>query len=104
MLTKSRGLTNVVDRPATRRIKHEQVEQGSSGESRNRGQTSRVMMEPATPKLLTVAQLAKALSASPDVVYDLVRRGAVPFYRVGRSLRFIQDEVLDALRQGRSTA
>ncbi len=42
---------------------------------------------------ISVAELASVLSLGRTVIYDMVRRGAIPYIRVGYSVRFDPDEI-----------
>jgi excisionase family DNA binding protein len=44
--------------------------------------------------LLTVEELASLLKVSPHTIYYWVNRSEVPYLKVGKHLRFDQDEVL----------
>ena len=44
-------------------------------------------------KWMTLAEIARYLRTSPSTVYKLKARGKIRGYRVGRNLRFDQDEV-----------
>lgn len=52
--------------------------------------------------LVPVGVVADALSVSTRTVWRLVEAGTIPTYRVGRSVRFSVDEVVDAVKSGRS--
>lgn len=49
--------------------------------------------------MLTVDQLAKELNVSPSLIYKKATAGEIPHYRVGSTLRFKLEEVLEALRE-----
>lgn len=52
-------------------------------------------------RLLTVQELADVLSVPVTWIYDRTRAGCtdrIPHYRVGKYLRFAEDEVVDYLR------
>lgn len=44
-------------------------------------------------KLLTIEEIAEYLSLSKSAVYGFVRRGAIPFVRIGGTLRFPADAI-----------
>jgi len=48
-------------------------------------------------KLLNSRELASELSCSHDVIERLARQGAIPHFRIGRTLRFDLDLVRAAL-------
>lgn len=50
-------------------------------------------------KAYTVKELAEYLQCHAQTVYDRVREGVIPHYRIGRSIRFVLTEVLDWCRQ-----
>ncbi len=61
-----------------------------------------VLMEnnaPAPPEAaLTVAEAAKRLKVATNTVYDLVERGQLRHYRIGRTIRIIPTDI-DAYQQ-----
>ena len=44
--------------------------------------------------VLTVADAAEWLRASPNYVYELVRKGELPAFRLGRAIRILKDELV----------
>lgn len=48
--------------------------------------------DPPSP-LWDTRQLAEHLGMSPRYIQQLVKEGRIPFIRLGRSLRFRQDEI-----------
>jgi excisionase family DNA binding protein len=54
--------------------------------------------------LLTAEQLAKALQVNKATVYERVKAGTIPFYKVGRFVRFNLSEVLESQRKKENTA
>lgn len=54
--------------------------------------------------LLTVKELAQALSVPVSWVYDRTRRGqeGIPHYKMGKYVRFVLEEVLAFLRETNS--
>ena len=53
--------------------------------------------------LLTVKQLAECLKVSEKTVYNWVRETSIPHHRFGRTIRFVEQEVLQWGRQADST-
>jgi excisionase family DNA binding protein len=51
-------------------------------------------------ELLTSAELAQVLHLPVPQILILVRRGQLPFFKVGRLYRFDLEAVLSALEQG----
>jgi excisionase family DNA binding protein len=51
-------------------------------------------------ELLTSAELAQVLHLPVPQIWILVRRGQLPFFKVGRLYRFDLEAVLSALEQG----
>jgi excisionase family DNA binding protein len=51
--------------------------------------------------LCTAAELAEYLKSQKRAIYELVRNGKIPCYRIGRQLRFDPAEVLVALKVDR---
>jgi excisionase family DNA binding protein len=49
--------------------------------------------------LLTADQLAKALQVNKATVYEWVKAKSIPFYQVGRFVRFNLQEVLESQTQ-----
>ena len=49
--------------------------------------------------LLTVADAAQLLQISPRTLYVLVETGRMPFLRLGRSIRFERQAVLEFMRE-----
>jgi len=47
---------------------------------------------------MTVAEVAAMLGLPKSTVYDLARRGELPCARLGRTLRFVRDEIEARLR------
>lgn len=54
--------------------------------------------EPCEP-LLTVGDAAELLQISPRTLYVLVETGRMPFLRLGRSIRFERQAVLEFMRE-----
>lgn len=52
-----------------------------------------------TERLLTVAEMAKALRVSPRETYRLAARGELAGIRCGRQWRFVLNDSLVALRE-----
>jgi excisionase family DNA binding protein len=52
------------------------------------------------PRLLTVEQTARAWQVSGRFVRDLIKRGAVPAIRIGRSVRVTRETVEKVGREG----
>lgn len=48
--------------------------------------------------VMTVAEVAEMLGMPKSTVYDLVRRGELPCAHLGRTLRFVRNEVEARLR------
>jgi excisionase family DNA binding protein len=51
--------------------------------------------------LQTAEQLAPSLRVSPRMLLRLAQRGEIPFYRIGRLIRFDPNAVREALARGR---
>jgi len=52
-------------------------------------------------KLLNVQELAEKLNVPVSWIYDRTRNGSmdhIPHYKIGKYLRFAEDEVIDYLR------
>jgi len=52
-------------------------------------------------KLLNVQELAEKLNVPASWIYDRTRNGStdhIPHYKIGKYLRFAEDEVIDYLR------
>jgi excisionase family DNA binding protein len=49
-------------------------------------------------KLKSGRKIAGELGVSYEFLIKAARRGRIPCYRVGRSVRFVESEVLEALR------
>lgn len=47
---------------------------------------------------ITVAELTELLNLGRTAIYDMVRRGAIPYIRIGYSVRFDPDEIAKWLR------
>lgn len=52
-------------------------------------------------KLLTIDQVAEMFIVSKPTVYRMVQSRILPFYRIGRHLRFDEGEILDYLERQR---
>jgi excisionase family DNA binding protein len=77
-----------LDRPSTNETKP--VDRGSrSGAMRRRLTRADVM---------TAAEVGAMLGLPKSTVYDLARRGELPCARLGRTLRFVRDDIEDRLR------
>ena len=50
-------------------------------------------------EILTVAEAAEFLQISPNKLYELIRRGKLPHFRVGRGIRIFKDELIAFLRR-----
>ena len=50
-------------------------------------------------EVLTVADAAQWMQISKNKVYDLVARGELPCFRVGRVIRIFRDELIACLRR-----
>ena len=50
-------------------------------------------------EVLTVAEAAQWLQISKNTVYELIRRGKLPHFRVGRGIRIFKDELIAFLRR-----
>ena len=55
----------------------------------------------ATNKILTIAEVADRLAMHPVTVYRLAKEGRLPFFRIGRMLRFDAEELEQWVREGR---
>lgn len=55
--------------------------------------------EYGSDNLLTVQDVAEMLNVSPSMVYGLVERGTLACYRIGRCVRFTNDQVSDFLEK-----
>ena len=49
-------------------------------------------------EVLTVSEAAEWLQISKNKVYELVNRGELPSFRIGRAIRIFKDELVDFLR------
>jgi putative molybdopterin biosynthesis protein len=47
---------------------------------------------------MTVSEVAELLSLPKSTVYELARRGELPCARLGRTLRFVRDDIERRLR------
>ena len=47
---------------------------------------------------MTVAEVSALLGIPPSTIYDLARRGELPCARLGKTLRFVRDEIEARLR------
>lgn len=54
----------------------------------------------ALPRLLTAHEVAEQLGLALPRVYQLARDGDLPHVRLGRSVRFLPDQVLEFLASG----
>lgn len=50
--------------------------------------------------VMTAAEVAGLLSLPKSTVYELARRGELPCARLGRTIRFLRDDVEARLRRG----
>ena len=55
------------------------------------------------PKMLTAAEAAELLRLRESTLRDYARRGVIPSVKIGRHVRFIQDDLIDHLDSLRST-
>jgi excisionase family DNA binding protein len=55
------------------------------------------------PRMLTAAEAAELLRLRESTLRDYARRGVVPSEKIGRHLRFIEDDLVDHLKSLRST-
>jgi excisionase family DNA binding protein len=58
-----------------------------------------MVTETSAPALLTAKELSAEIHLSVSAIYDLAAHGKLPHYRVGGSVRFALDEVLEATRK-----
>ncbi len=59
-------------------------------------------VEPNTiPQLYTANQIAKLFSISLVTLYRLVESRKIPFFRIGSSIRFTEEDVLSYLKDNR---
>jgi excisionase family DNA binding protein len=56
---------------------------------------------PEPEKLLTIEQAGEVLTLSVPTIYGLVSRQEIPFMKKGKRLYFLQDELLNYIKQGR---
>ncbi len=49
----------------------------------------------------TVKELAELLCVKPLTIYRMVQRQELPFYKIGRSVRFRRDDIEEYLRSRR---
>ena len=47
----------------------------------------------ATQKILTLAEVSELLQVHPITVYRLIKQGKLPYFRIGRVLRFDADQL-----------
>ena len=52
----------------------------------------------ATQKIMTISEVAELLKVHPITVYRLIKQGKLPYFRIGRILRFDADQLEDWLR------
>lgn len=50
-------------------------------------------------EVLTVAEAAEWLQISKNKLYELIARGELPCFRVGRAIRIFKDELIAFLRR-----
>lgn len=55
------------------------------------------------PQVMTAEQLADALQVNKATIYEWVKTGQIPFFQVGRFVRFNLREVLESQRKEKST-
>lgn len=55
-------------------------------------------------KLLSVKQMAEFLNVSLSVLYGLIRNNSIPYFRVGKSIRFDSDVINTWLQGGGSAS
>ena len=53
--------------------------------------------------IYTIAQLAQRWQCSPDAIYDMVRRGDIKSFRVGKAIRFTAEAVAEYEKGERRT-
>jgi len=54
-------------------------------------------------KALSVTDVAKLLNVGNSTVYDLIKRGEIQSYKVGRKIRFSEDDVADYIRNSKKS-
>jgi excisionase family DNA binding protein len=52
----------------------------------------------APQKILTISEVAQLLKVHPITVYRLIKQGKLPYFRIGRVLRFDADQLEDWVR------
>jgi len=60
----------------------------------------RIKRQQSSPRVLTCPDVAALLNVSEARVYELARMRLLPSVRLGRSVRFLETEVLDWLAEG----
>lgn len=48
-------------------------------------------------EVMTCKEIAEFLKVSPGLVYDLAKKGELPYIRIGANMRFIKAQVLAAV-------
>lgn len=61
----------------------------------------RHMIRTSPPETMDVETLSIFLSRSPDIVYEKVALGTIPFHKDGKRLYFLRDEIREWQRGNR---
>jgi excisionase family DNA binding protein len=51
------------------------------------------------PEILTQPQLAERLNVVPETIWKWRKKGKIPFLKIGRSIRFDYDKVVEAIKK-----
>ena len=56
-------------------------------------------MQQHNKTILTMSELSEKLRLSPTTIWRLRRAGVIPFFKAGKSVYFIHEEVVESLKQ-----
>ena len=85
-----------MDLAAVRRVSPVREEQRPAPPPRERDPRPRITRD----DVMTAAEVATLLAMPKSTVYELARRGELPCARLGRTIRFMRDDIERCLRGG----
>ena len=59
-------------------------------------------MKPRDERIMTTAEVAEYLQVHPSTIYKIVKKGQIPFFRVGSDYRFRGDAIDKWMTDGTS--
>lgn len=92
------GCARVCPRARTIRLGSRRIDMGTNSASSGGGGEERRVRRITREDVMTAREVAHMLVLPKSTVYELARRGELPCARLGRTIRFIRDDVEARLR------